>query len=70
MKVHYKVAATVALGYAAEAESSWRHEGLILWAERLCDGLMMKTEHEAFLTENKKDITCKRCIKKIRAKGL
>lgn len=68
MKVHYKETSTVAPGYAYEAIRAWRQDGLILFSERLCDGLMMKTAHEAYLTSNKKYVTCKRCLNKIKAR--
>ncbi len=42
MKVHLQVSGMVLPGYEKEALQQWEQSGLIPWAIRHCDGLMVE----------------------------
>ena len=65
MKVHFEVVSVVSPHYQEQAEYSWQKDGLIPYREKLCSGLMMKKENSEFLTTDRKNVTCKKCLLKI-----
>jgi len=61
LKTHYEVHQ---FG-SAEAQETWKKEGLIPDKVKFCDGLMMSSDREYEFTKNTDDVDCKKCQKKI-----
>ncbi len=65
MKVHYQIESIVAPGYERIAAQQWEIGGLIPFATKLCDYLMLRRAQEDNFTKDETKVTCKRCLNKL-----
>jgi len=62
LKIHFEV-----IEYGSEqAQESWKKEKLIPHKTKFCDSLMLSMGRELDLTSDTDNVTCKKCLRKIK----